>query len=206
MGAGKSEWLIKEARRAEWARKNIVVFKPTVDTRYGTGKIVSHVKAEYPAIEVTDSWALVKALTCKEEVVGIDEAQFFDPGIVAVCQCLVALGVRVLVAGLDLDYLGRPFGSMPQLLALADKSIKLTAICSECGEEATRTQRLGDSTELVQIGAGEAYAARCLKHHTPSQQFDPSFYFTGVKDTFFEDKDFVQKIAAHLGLSVAERK
>jgi thymidine kinase len=167
MFCGKSEELIRRLRRARIARLRIMVFKPAIDTRYGENRIATHTNVDFPATEISTASEIIPAMANRANVVGIDEAQFLDAEIIPVCQQLTGWGVRVIVAGLDLDFRGQPFGSMPQLLALADKADKLTAICTECGAEATRSQRLVESSDLVSLGAGQEYAARCKDHFHP---------------------------------------
>jgi len=163
--------LIHRLQNAQNDQQHTLAVKPQTDTRSG-GRLASHVQSEFPATEVGCA-AEILSLVHREphvDVVGIDEAQFFDSDIVPVCQSMVDRGIRVIVAGLDLDYRGVPFGSMPQLLALADKFLKLTAICTVCGGEATRSQRLTESTEQIECGAKAEYAARCHEHFTPPKE------------------------------------
>jgi thymidine kinase len=160
--------LIRRIKRAVIARQKVQVFKPSLDDRYGMNRIASHSKNEIEAtpIPAEDPELLLEALQPETKVVGLDEAQFFNWEVVDVCRAVAAKGIRVIVTGLDLDYAARPFGPMPQLLAVAEKVDKLTAICDICGAEATRTQRLTASTDQVEIGASEKYAARCSEHHS----------------------------------------
>jgi len=171
MFSGKTEELIRLVRRAMHARKKVQVFKSSLDTRCETTVIRTHDDIRFNAYTVPDSKALTTMLEPGVQVVGIEEVQFFDEGIVALCQLLADRGVQVFAAGLDQDFRGLPFSFMPQLLALADNVMKLHAICKVCGGEASRTQRLvygrpaswDDPTIL--IGADESYEARCRRCH-----------------------------------------
>ena len=171
MFSGKSEELIRRVRRAKIARQKVQVFKSSLDTRYDEAKVVSHSGAKVEAISVDHPEEIIAKIDDDTQVVAIDEAQFFSEKIVDVIEFLADRGIRVIVAGLDLDFRGEPFGPMPALLARAEKVDKLTAICMVCGEEATRTQRIIDGKPasyydpVVMIGAQEKYEARCRRHH-----------------------------------------
>ena len=178
MFAGKTEMLIREASRAEIAGKNVLVFKPAVDDRWGVvDKIRSHSGAEHDAFVVKDALDIVDYIKEDTDIVAIDEIQFFDEKIIDVVQALLEADIRVIFAGLSLDFAGKPFGSMPILLALSDEIDKPTAICTEevggkkCGANATKTQRIVNgqpaayTDPIVLIGAEEDYQARCTKHH-----------------------------------------
>ncbi len=171
MFSGKSEELIRRLRRAQIARQKIQVFKPSIDTRYSKIDVVSHSGKKIEGIPVKSSNEILEKLEQDVDVVGIDEAQFFDDNVVKVANLLADRGIRVIVAGLDMDFRGEPFGPMPFLMAIADDVQKLHAICTICGEDATRTQRLinGDPAyyddPVIMIGAREKYEARCRKHH-----------------------------------------
>ncbi|RLD15264.1 MAG: thymidine kinase [Caldiserica bacterium] len=171
MFSGKSEELIRRVRRAKIARQKVQVFKSSLDTRYDEAKVVSHSGAKVEAISVDHPEEIIAKIDDDTQVVAIDEAQFFSEKIVDVIEFLADRGIRVIVAGLDLDFRGEPFGPMPALLARAEKVDKLTAICMVCGEEATRTQRIIDGKPasyydpIVVIGAQEKYEARCRRHH-----------------------------------------
>ncbi len=171
MFSGKSEELIRRVRRAKIARQKVQVFKSSLDTRYDEAKVVSHSGAKVEAISVDHPEEIIAKIDNDTQVVAIDEAQFFSEKIVDVIEFLADRGIRVIVAGLDLDFRGEPFGPMPALLARAEKVDKLTAICMVCGEEATRTQRIIDGKPasyydpIVMIGAQEKYEARCRRHH-----------------------------------------
>ena len=172
MFSGKSEELIRRVKRAVIARRTVQVFKPSIDDRYGADLVRSHDGDSFVARPVRSSAEILPLLSADTSVVGIDEVQFFDPGIVAVVRELVAGGRRVICAGLDLDFRGEPFGPVPVLLALAERVDKLEAICVVCGESATRTQRIVDGVPayyedpIIVVGAQEAYEARCRACHT----------------------------------------
>lgn len=161
MFSGKSEELIRRLRRAQIARQKVQVFKPDIDNRHSERAIVSHSEMKIPSVDVSTSRALLAAVDADTEVVGIDEGQFFDAGLPAVCATLAARGIRVIVAGLDTDYRGVPFEPMPQLLASAEYITKTLAICMVCGGPANRTQRLVVSEDRVLVGATGTYEARC---------------------------------------------
>jgi thymidine kinase len=161
MFSGKSEELIRRLRRAQIARQKVQIFKPLVDNRYGDDHIVSHSDMRIASRTVRSSDELLKLVDDDTEVVGIDEGQFFDMNLPAVCNELANRGKRVIVAGLDQDYLGRPFEPMPQLLAIAEYITKTLAICVVCGNPANHTQRLVASSDRVLVGATGIYEARC---------------------------------------------
>ncbi len=171
MFSGKSEELIRRVKRATIARRAVQVFKPAIDDRFGVEVVRSHDGDSFVARPVRASDEVLPLVAPETTVVGIDEVQFFDPGIVGVVRSLVAGGRRVICAGLDLDFRGEPFGPVPVLLALAEKVDKLEAICVVCGEPATRTQRIVDGVPafydepIIVIGAKEAYEARCRGCH-----------------------------------------
>lgn len=167
MFSGKSEELVRRMRRAAIARQRVQVFKPKADTRYDETRLVTRDKRELDAIPVADSTELRQALELGVQVVGIDEGQFFDAGLVEVTMDLADRGVRVIVAGLDLDYLRRPFGPMPVLLALAEFVDKMHAICVRCGAPAQFSQRIAGGGEQLQVGDAEAYEARCRRCYEP---------------------------------------
>jgi thymidine kinase len=171
MFSGKTDELIRRLRRAVIARKKVQVFKPSIDIRYSTEKVTSHAGADYDAVPVLNSWEILDKLDADTAVVGIDEAQFFDEGIIDVTRRLADNNLRVIVAGLDTDFRGEPFGPMPILMAKAERVDKLQAICMVCGEPASRTQRLVNGSParyddpVVIVGASELYEARCRLHH-----------------------------------------
>ena len=161
MFSGKSEELIRRVRRAEIARQRVQVFKPRLDTRHAVEYVVSHSDLRCAAETVPTARALLEAVKPDTEVVGIDEGQFFDMELPMICNSLADDGKRVIVAGLDQDYLGKPFEPMPQLLAIAEYITKTLAICMVCGSPANHTQRLVASSERVLVGAQGTYEARC---------------------------------------------
>ncbi len=161
MFSGKSEELIRRLRRAQIARQKVQIFKPIIDNRFSEDYIVSHSDMRIPSQNVRSSEGLLELVDEDTEVVGIDEGQFFDANLPAVCNTLANRGKRVIVAGLDQDYLGRPFEPMPQLLAIAEYITKTLAICVVCGNPANHTQRLVASSDRVLVGAGGMYEARC---------------------------------------------
>lgn len=171
MFCGKTEELIRRLRRAAIARQLVQVFKPVIDDRYAFAKVTSHSGSDFEAIPVNNSAEILKNLKPDVEVVGIDEAQFFDDQVVEVAQKLADRGIRVIVTGLDTDFRGEPFACMPIMIAKADKVDKLSAICMVCGEPATRTQRLVNGhpahyhDPVVIVGAAEMYEARCRRCH-----------------------------------------
>jgi len=161
MFSGKSEELIRRLRRAQIARQKVQIFKPAVDTRHSRDHIVSHSEMRIASRMVATSQDLSHAVDPDTEVVGIDEGQFFDADLPSICDQLANRGVRVIVAGLDQDYLGKPFEPMPQLLAIAEYITKTHAICMVCGNPANHTQRLVASGDRVLVGAQGMYEARC---------------------------------------------
>jgi len=171
MFCGKTDELIRRLRRATIARQKVQVFKPVIDTRYAVEKVTSHAGSEFDAQPVQTAKEIFDLLASDTTVVGIDEAQFFDPEIIQIAQKLADHGKRVIVAGLDTDFRGEPFGPMPFLMAKAEVVDKLHAICMVCGEAASRTQRLVNGKPanyhdpVVIVGAAELYEARCRKHH-----------------------------------------
>ena len=161
MFSGKSEELIRRLRRAQIARQRVQIFKPIVDTRYADDHIVSHSEMRIPSQALATSRMLIERVAADAEVIGIDEGQFFDLELPMVCNTLADRGVRVIVAGLDQDYLGKPFEPMPQLLAIAEYITKVHAICMVCGNPASHTQRLVAGGDRVLVGATGLYEARC---------------------------------------------
>lgn len=171
MFAGKSEELIRQVRRALYARKKVQVFKSALDTRWDSAAIATHNGVRFEAVPVSSSAQLEQMVQPDTEVIAIEEVQFFDEGIVALCDRWANEGRTVIVAGLDQDFRGQPFGFMPLLLALADEVVKLRAICMRCGQPASKTQRLVDGRPAswdeptILIGAAERYEARCRRCH-----------------------------------------
>ncbi len=168
MFSGKSEELIRRLRRAQIARQKVQIFKPAFDNRFGDDHIVSHSDMRMASENVASSKALLGEVDDDTEVVGIDEAQFFDSDLPAVCNALAGSGKRVIVAGLDQDYLGKPFEPVPQLLAIAEYITKTLAICMVCGNPANHTQRLVASRDRVLLGAQGTYEARCRRCFDPT--------------------------------------
>ena len=171
MFSGKTDELIRRLVRATIARQKVQVFKPAIDVRYAVEKVTSHAGSHYDAIPVQKAAEIREKLEPDTTVVGIDEAQFFDPEVLQVAEELASRGIRVLVAGLDTDFRGEPFGPMPVLMSMAEHVDKLHAICMVCGDEASRTQRLVNGKParfddpVVIVGASEMYEARCREHH-----------------------------------------
>lgn len=171
MFCGKSEELIRRSRRAVIAKQELQVFKPSIDDRYSVLHVSSHSGQNIEAEAISKPTEILTTLNPTTTVVAIDEVQFFDMEIVRVVQELASRGIRVIVAGLDMDFRGEPFGPMPLLLSIAEDVTKLHAICVVCGEDACRTQRLvnGDPARyddpIIMVGAQEAYEARCRTHH-----------------------------------------
>ncbi len=168
MFSGKSEELIRRLRRAQIARRKVQIFKPKIDNRYADDHIISHSDMRIPSENLHSSRELLERVLPDTEVVGIDEAQFFDIELPAVCNTLADQGKRVIVAGLDQDYLGKPFEPIPQLLAIAEYITKTLAICMVCGSPANHTQRLVASSDRVLVGASGLYEARCRRCFDPN--------------------------------------
>ncbi|MBB3967621.1 thymidine kinase [Mucilaginibacter phyllosphaerae] len=160
MFSGKTEELIRRVNRARIAKVNVEIFSPVADTRYDKSALVSHNLNSIPSKTVAAS-AEILPLAGHIQVVGIDEAQFFDDGLPQVCQTLANSGVRVIIAGLDMDFKGRPFGAMPQLMAIADSVTKLHAVCVKCGQQAMYSYRLVPNESQILLGEKESYEARC---------------------------------------------
>ena len=171
MFSGKTDELIRRLVRATIAKQKVQVFKPSIDIRYAVEKIASHAGSKFDAVPVSSASEIPGKVEKDTTVVGIDEAQFFDPQVAEVAQELADRGIRVIVAGLDMDFRGEPFGPMPLILAKAERVDKLHAICMTCGDEASRTQRLVNGKPakyddpVVIVGASELYEARCRAHH-----------------------------------------
>ena len=167
MFSGKTEELIRRLRRARIARQRVEIFKPALDTRYDADAVVSHDETAIPS-QAVHAAGQILLLAGEADVVGVDEAQFFDDALVDVCQRLARDGKRVVVAGLDQDYLGRPFEPVPQLMAVAEHVTKLHAVCVVCGAPANHSQRLVAGGNRVLVGEKEAYEPRCRRHFDPS--------------------------------------
>ncbi len=169
MFSGKSEELIRRLRRAKIAKQRVVTFKPAIDDRYDEDSIVSHDDRRIESIRVKGAAEILDYVDETTDVVGIDEGQFMGKELPAVCEQLADRGIRVIVAGLDQDYLGRPFEPIPQLLAVAEYITKTLAVCMKCGRPANRTQRIIKSDERVIVGASETYEARCRACFDPGE-------------------------------------
>ncbi|HTL12670.1 MAG TPA: thymidine kinase [Bdellovibrionota bacterium] len=168
MFSGKTEELMRRIKRAQFARQKVQVFKPAIDNRYSADHVQSHDARRTQAIAVSKPWDIMSHVEDRCRVVGIDEAQFFGDEIVDVATKLANRGVRVIIAGLDMDFRGRPFGPMPSLMAVAEDVTKLSAICVVCGEAASRSQRLiYEAKDQVLVGAADLYEARCRTCHEP---------------------------------------
>lgn len=171
MFCGKSEELIRRSRRAVIAKQELQVFKPSIDDRYSVLHVSSHSGQNIEAVAISTAQEILDHLAPSTTVVAVDEVQFFDEEIIEVVKQLATRGIRVILAGLDMDFRGEPFGPIPQLLSIAEDVTKLHAICVVCGEDACRTQRLvnGEPARyddpIIMVGAQEAYEARCRKHH-----------------------------------------
>lgn len=163
MFSGKTEELIRRLKRVKIANQRVEIFKPAIDIRYDELKIVSHDATAIPSTPIDNSQKILLMAHQDVDVIGIDEAQFFDPEIANVCDELAARGIRVIVAGLDMDYLGNPFGQMPSLMAKADFVTKLHAICMRCGSIANYSYRKIPNEDQVMLGAMDAYEPRCRK-------------------------------------------
>lgn len=167
MFSGKSEELIRRLNRARIARQRVQVFKPSIDARYSIEEIASHSGRTHDSKPVATTREMMELIQPDTQVVGIDEGQFFDMDIVAAANELAAGGKRVIIAGLDQDYTGKPFEPMPQLLSIAEFITKTHAICVKCGATANYSQRTVDSDERVEVGASDKYEARCRKCFVP---------------------------------------
>lgn len=171
MFSGKTEEIIRRIRRLEYAKKNVLVFKPVIDNRYSIDEIVSHNKTKTKSINISEAKEILDFVNEDTHSVVIDEAQFLDPMIVPVAQHLADRGIRVIIGGLDTDFRGEPFGPMPELLSIAEFVTKLTAICVKSGQPATRTQRLINGKPasyhdpVVLVGASESYEPRARDYH-----------------------------------------
>lgn len=171
MFAGKTEELIRRIRVLDYAKKNIIVFKPDIDNRYSKTEVVSHAGTKIRSIPIKDAQDILLHIDELVDVVAIDEVQFFDDKVVGICESLANQEKRVMVAGLDMDFRGEPFGVMPELITRAEFVTKLTAVCVKCGAPATRTQRLVNgepanyNDSIVLVGASESYEPRCRHCH-----------------------------------------
>ena len=179
MFSGKSEELIRRVTRYHLARVPTQTFKPALDTRYSVSEVVSHSRLSTAAEPVPDADTLLRSVEDRTVVVGIDEGQFFDDNLVEVTTLLAGAGKRVIVAGLDLDYLGRPFEPIPSLLLQAEYVTKSLAVCHRCGGPGLFTQRVVQSNELVVLGANDAYEARCRRCFDPSEALQTALDVSG---------------------------
>jgi thymidine kinase len=169
MFSGKSEELIRRVTRSKIARIPVQVFKPMLDDRYADTAVVSHSALQIEAVPVEGSTQMLRAINDSTRVIGIDEGQFFDDGLVEIVDNLAATGMQVIVAGLDTDYLRRPFGPIPSLCDRAEYVTKMLAVCHRCGGPALYTQRLVQSDDLVVLGAQDSYEARCRMCYDPTE-------------------------------------
>jgi len=181
MFSGKSEELIRRLRRAKIARKRVQVFKPAIDQRYSEDEIVSHGDQRMKSEVVNNAKEILNKLDWRSQVVGFDESNFFGPDLVDIAQQLADTGKQVIIAGLDTDYLGRPFPPMPELLCLAESITKTLAICMRCGNPAKHTQRLVESSDLIVVGAAGMYEARCRRCFEPGIPKQESLEFARPK-------------------------
>lgn len=178
MFSGKTEELLRRVKRAQIGRQKVQVFKPVIDTRYSADHVQSHDANRVLSRPVDRARDILKYVDDNTRVIGIDEAQFFDESVVEVAQKLAYRGMRVIVAGLDMDFRGQPFGPMPKLLAVAEQVTKLSAVCMVCGENASRSQRIhnpaagSNGTARVMVGAKELYEARCRFCHEPEERVE----------------------------------
>ena len=181
MFSGKSEELIRRLRRAMIARKRVQVFKPAIDDRFSVDEIVSHGDRRMKSEVIGDASEVLQKLDWRTQVVGIDESNFLGPGLVDVATQLADTGKQVIIAGLDTDYMGRPFPPMPELLAQAESITKTLAICVRCGNPAKHTQRLVESEDLIVVGAAGMYEARCRRCFEPGAPKQELFDFARTR-------------------------
>jgi thymidine kinase len=179
MFSGKSEELIRRVTRSKIARIPVQVFKPQLDDRYAEREVVSHSALKIEAEPVADSTHLLRSIQEPTRVIGIDEGQFFDEGLVEIVDNLAATGMQVIIAGLDTDYLRRPFEPIPSLSDRAEYVTKMLAVCHRCGGPALYTQRIVQSDDLVVLGALDAYEARCRMCYDPSEPEQPRLGLEG---------------------------
>ncbi len=183
MFSGKSEELMRRLRRAMIARKRVQVFKPAIDDRYSVEEIVSHGQVRMKSEPVNNAAEIASRVNPRTEVIGIDEANFFGPDLVATANRFADVGRQVIIAGLDTDYTGRPFPPMPELLALAESITKALAICVQCGNPAKHSQRLSGSEDLIVVGAAGTYEARCRRCFEPGAPKQTSLEFNPLAIT-----------------------
>lgn len=183
MFSGKSEELMRRLRRAQIARKRVQVFKPAIDNRYSTEEIVSHSALRMPSLTVENTAGILSQLDWRSQVVGIDEVNLLDDGLVDLVEKLADSGKQVILAGLDTDYLGRPFAPIPELLARAEYITKTLAVCMRCGAPAKHTQRLVADGSLIVVGAMGMYEARCRSCFEPGSPVQTQLDFGGDPTT-----------------------
>lgn len=174
MFSGKTEELMRRLKRAQYGRQKVQVFKPKIDNRYSDDHVQSHDANKILSIPVSTAKEILDRVEDNTRVVGIDEVQFFDDSILDVCNKLAYRGIRVICAGLDMDFRGQPFGPMPKLLAIAESVTKLQAVCVVCGMPASRSQKVVGDQSIVAVGAKEMYEARCRFCHEPNFSNDPT--------------------------------
>jgi thymidine kinase len=173
MFSGKTEELMRRLKRAQYGRQKVQVFKPSIDNRFSEDHVQSHDANRILSIPVKTAREILDRVEDNTRVVGIDEIQFFDETVVDVCNKLAYRGIRVICAGLDMDFRGQPFGPMPKLLAVAESVTKLQAVCVVCGQAASRSQKMEGDTSIVAVGAKEMYEARCRFCHEPNVGLKP---------------------------------
>lgn len=178
MFSGKTEELIRRLKRVRFANQKVEIFKPSVDRRFSSEEVVSHDQHSIPSTSV-DSAESILLMANNADVVAIDEAQFFEHNLVRVCQLLANSGIRVIVAGLDMDFQGNPFGPMPDLMAVAEHVVKVHAICVRCGDPAQYSHRLSDSTQLVELGEKDIYEPLCRHCFNLTKNERQSIYTPG---------------------------
>lgn len=192
MFSGKTEELLRRVRRAQIARQRVQVFKPAIDNRYSVDHVQSHDANRVPSYPIEKAKDILKLIEDNTRIVGIDEAQFFDDSLVDVAQKLAYRGIHVIIAGLDMDYRGQPFGPMPKLLAVAEDVTKLSAVCVICGNPASRTQRIAGSptgeNARIAVGAKEMYEARCRFCHEPNVDIPTQFRSSPPTEDSTHDK------------------
>jgi len=197
MFSGKTEELLRRLKRAQIAKQKVQVFKPKIDNRYSENHVQSHDASRLLSIPIENSSEILNYLEDNTRVVGIDEIQFFDSAIIEIAQKLTFRGIRVIVAGLDMDYKSEPFGPIPILLSVAESITKLNAVCTVCGGFATRTQRISlpkesSGKEQIVVGAHDLYEARCRLHHEPHQLGIPAYQF-GMHSQPIQHKENVRE-------------
>jgi thymidine kinase len=180
MFSGKTEELIRRLKQSRIAGKQVQVFHPSIDNRFSVSEIVTHANLRMESEPVDSAEDLLHRVVWRTQVIGVDEANFFGQALVPAASRLAEAGKQVMIAGLDLDYLGRPFPPMPDLLALADSISKMTAICTRCGAPAQHTQRLVESEELIFVGAVDSYEARCRRCFEPGIPRQERLEFRGT--------------------------